>query len=201
MKLKKILTNTDVLILGGGCAGSMAALSVKEKNPNLDVCIMEKGHIKRSGSVTMGMDALNVVVIPGISSTEDYLEMLEKKCWGIMDYEPNYTLAQRSYELLKKLENWGVFFPKNMDGNYHVMQVDTSGKFCVGMDEPDLKLILERKIREANIKVLNKTMATRLIVKEGKILGAVGININNGQVVCCKAQSVILANGSAARFG
>lgn len=201
MKLEQIIINTDVLIIGGGCAGSMAAINIKEYAPNLNVCLMEKGHIKRSGSVTMGMDALNVAVIPGISTLEEYLEMLRKKCWGIMDYSPNYTLAKRSFELLKTLESWGVFFPKNADGNYHVMQVDASGKFCVGMDEPDLKPILEKKLREANINVFNKTMATKLIVKDGKILGGVGLNINNGQVICCKAKCVILANGSAARFG
>jgi len=201
LKLQQITVNTDLLIIGGGCAGSMAAICIKEAAPNLNVCIMEKGHIKRSGSVTMGMDALNVAVIPGISTPEEYLETLKKKCWGIIDYLPNYTLAQRSFELLKTLESWGVFFPKSEDGNYNIMQVDTSGKFCVAMDEPDLKPIMEKKIREAKIDVLNKTMGTKLIVKDGKVLGAVGFNINNGQVVCCRAKSVILANGSASRFG
>ncbi|MFZ7101605.1 MAG: FAD-binding protein [Peptococcaceae bacterium] len=201
MRLEQVKISTDVLIIGGGCAGSMAAISIKEAASKLDVCLMEKGHIKRSGSVTMGMDALNVCVISGISSPQDYLDMLRKKCWGIMDYLPNYTLAQRSFELLKTLESWGVFFPKNEDGDYNLMQVDPSGKFCVGMDEPDLKVILEKKIREANVNVINKTMATKLIVKEGKVLGAVGLNINTGQVICCEAKSVILANGSVARFG
>lgn len=201
MELEQIIINTDVLIIGGGCAGSMAAINIKEYAPNLNVCLMEKGHIKRSGSVTMGMDALNVAVIPGIATIEDYLKMLNKKCCGIMDYWPNHTLAQRSFEVLKILEKWGAFFPKNADGNYYVFQTDEVGKFSVGMDEPDLKIILERKLREARINVLNKTMATKLIVKDGKILGGVGLNINNGQVICCKAKCVILANGSAARFG
>jgi len=201
LKVEQIVISTDVLIIGGGCAGSMAAISIKEAAPEINVCLMEKGHIKRSGSVTMGMDALNVAVIPGISTPEEYLDMLRKKCWGIIDYLPNYTLAKRSFEILKTLESWGVFFPKCEDGSYNIMQVDTGGKFCVGMDEPDLKLILEKKIREGNINVLNKTMATKLIVEDGKVLGAVGFNINTGQVICCKAKCVILANGSAARFG
>lgn len=202
MRMQQIIVNTDVLIIGGGCAGTMAAISIKENDPGLSVCIMEKGHIKRSGSVTMGMDALNVAIIPGISTCEEYLDSLRKKCWGIMDYLPNYVLAQRSYELIKTLEDYGVFFPKDIDGNYHIMRVGKNKKLCmVGMDEPDLKIILENKINEANVDVLNKTMAARLIVKEDKVLGAVGFNIENGQVVCCRAKSVILANGSASRFG
>jgi succinate dehydrogenase/fumarate reductase flavoprotein subunit len=201
VKLQPETMITDVLIIGGGCAGSMAAIRIKEAAPELKVCIMEKGHLKRSGSITMGMDALNVVVIPGISTPFDYLRMLKKKTWGIMDYLPNYTLAQRSFEILKVLENWGVFFPKDDEGNYNLMQVDDGGKFCVGMDEPDLKPMMEKKIREAGVEVLNKTMATRLVVQEGKVLGAVGFNLTDGRLFFCQAQSVILANGSAARFG
>ncbi|HHX51738.1 MAG TPA: FAD-binding protein [Clostridia bacterium] len=201
MKLQPETIITDVLVIGGGCAGSMAAIRIKEAAPELKVCIMEKGHLKRSGSITMGMDALNVVVIPGISTPFDYIRMLRKKTWGIMDFLPNYTLAQRSFEILKVLENWGVFFPKDAGGNYNLMQVDDDGKFCVGMDEPDLKPMLEKKIREAGIEVLNKTMATRLVVQEGRVLGAVGFNLTDGRLIFCQAQSIILANGSAARFG
>ncbi|HHY59255.1 MAG TPA: FAD-binding protein, partial [Clostridia bacterium] len=164
-------------------------------------CVMEKGHIKRSGSVTMGMDALNVVVVPGISTPLDYVRAVREKTWGIMDFLPNYTLAQRSFEILKLLEEWGVFFPKDAEGNYKVVQVDDGGKFCVCMDEPDLKPMLEKKVREAGVKVLNKTMATKLVVQDGKVLGAVGFNLTDGRVFFCQAKSVILANGSAGRFG
>ena len=201
MKLQPETIITDVLIIGGGCAGSMAAIKVKEAAPELKVCVMEKGHIKRSGSVTMGMDALNVVVVPGISTPMDYVRAVREKTWGIMDFLPNYTLAQRSFEILKLLEEWGVFFPKDGEGNYKVAQVDDGGKFCVCMDEPDLKPMLEKKVREAGAAVLNKTMATRLVVQEGKVLGAVGLHLLDGRVVFCQAKSIILANGSAARFG
>lgn len=199
LSIKKI--KKDVLIIGGGCAGSMAAISLSQINPNVSICIMEKGHIKRSGSVTMGMDALNVVVIPGLSTPREYVEMVKSKCWGIVDEAPSYQLAERSYEILKTLESWGVFFPKDESGNYSLMAIDENGKFCVGMDEPDLKVILERKIRAAKVSVLNKTMAVELLVFDGRVVGAIGLNIIDGSLVICEAKSVILANGSAARFG
>lgn len=201
MSLSKTIMEMDLLIIGGGCAGTMAAIRAKEISPDLNIVIMEKGNIKRSGSVTMGMDALNTVVIPNVSTPEEYVEMLKTKCWGIVDEEPSYTLAKRSFEILKDLENWGVFFPKERYGNYHLMQVDEKGKFSVGMDEPNLKLILEKKIRNAGVHVLNKTMATKIVVFDNKVIGVVGLNIYTGQVIFCKAKSVILANGSAARFG
>ena len=55
----------DVLVIGGGTAGPMAALKAKMKNPKANVVLMEKANVKRSGAISMGMDGLNNAVIPG----------------------------------------------------------------------------------------------------------------------------------------
>ena len=55
----------DVLVIGGGTAGTMAALKAKVKNPKARVVLLEKANVKRSGAITMGMDGLNNAVIPG----------------------------------------------------------------------------------------------------------------------------------------
>ncbi|MEW6623981.1 MAG: NAD(P)/FAD-dependent oxidoreductase [Bacillota bacterium] len=54
---------TDVLIIGGGSAGSMAAIRAKEINPKQRVTIFEKSDIKYGGSIPRGMDALNILKI------------------------------------------------------------------------------------------------------------------------------------------
>jgi flavin-dependent dehydrogenase len=56
----------DVLVIGGGTAGPMAALKAKMKNPKASVILMEKANVKRSGAISMGMDGLNNAVIPGL---------------------------------------------------------------------------------------------------------------------------------------
>jgi len=55
----------DVLVIGGGTAGPMAALKAKLKNPKANVVLLEKANVKRSGAISMGMDGLNNAVIPG----------------------------------------------------------------------------------------------------------------------------------------
>ena len=47
----------DVLVIGGGSAGAMAAIRAKEVDPNQKVVIFEKGEIKYSGCIARGMDA------------------------------------------------------------------------------------------------------------------------------------------------
>ncbi len=82
----------------------MAANRVLELEPGLRVVIFEKGDIKYSGSIARGMDALNIVAIPNFTTPELYVESNTLSCGGILDAPPSYTLARRSFGLLKKLE-------------------------------------------------------------------------------------------------
>lgn len=192
---------TDILIIGGGSAGVMAALRAKELNPNARVVIFEKGHIKYSGSIPMGMDALNIVAMPGVNTPEDYLEATKIFCDNVVDENTSYKMAERSWELLLKLEKWGVCFPKDKDGNYEALKVHPKGRFAVTMKEPKLKVILTDRLSGLGCTVFNRTMAVDLIEHDGRVLGALGVNIRTGELLVCKAKSVIITAGGAARFG
>ena len=58
----------DVLVIGGGTAGPMAAYKAKRRNPNAKVILLEKANVKRSGAIAMGMDGLNNAIIPGYAT-------------------------------------------------------------------------------------------------------------------------------------
>ena len=191
----------DVLIIGGGSAGAIAAIRAKEIDPGCDVAIFEKGEIKYSGCIARGMDALNIVAVPGISTPELYVESSRMACEDILDEPPSYAMAKRSWDLLKKLEAWGVCFPVDERGRYEVLQVHPKGKFCVTMKEPELKTLLARKVKELGVRVYNRTMALSLLKSEGRISGAVGMNVRSGEIVACAAKAVILTAGGTARFG
>ena len=64
----------DVLVIGGGTAGPMAAYKAKVKNPEATVVLLEKANVKRSGAISMGMDGLNNTVIPGHATPEQYTQ-------------------------------------------------------------------------------------------------------------------------------
>ncbi len=192
---------TDILVIGGGSAGCMAAIAAREHTPDVDVLIFEKGgDLSRSGSVGRGMDALNIVVQPGKTSPDEYLEAARIITEGILTPKPSYVMAENSYPMLKRLEEWGVRFPQNEQGEYIALQVHPKGKFLVEMDSPNLKMILARKVKEANVQVLNHTIITSLLVSEGRVGGAIGFNRRTGEFVVCSAKATILANGGCARF-
>jgi succinate dehydrogenase/fumarate reductase flavoprotein subunit len=201
MNFREIHVKADVLIIGGGSAGAMAAIRAKEVNPSQEVVVFEKGHILYSGCIARGMDALNIVAVPGQTTPELYVESNGLACEGIMDEPVNFRMAERSYPLMKKLESWGVFFPKDKDGNYELLQVHPKGKFCLSMKEPELKTILAKRLMNLGCRVFNRVMGLQLIVQEGRVVGAVGINIHTGELVVCRSGSVILTSGGTARFG
>jgi succinate dehydrogenase/fumarate reductase flavoprotein subunit len=191
----------DILIVGGGSAGCMAANRALEVDPSLSVVIFEKGDIKYSGSIARGMDALNIVAIPNFTTPDLFVESNTLHCGGVLDALPSYELASRSFGLLKKLEGWGVYFPQDAQGNYRTLQYHPKGKFLVAMQEPNLKVMLSSRVQEQGGRVVNRTMGLRLLRDGERVAGAVGINVRTGDLVVCHAKTVILANGGSARFG
>ena len=191
---------SDLLIIGGGSAGCMAALRAHELNPDLRITIFEKGDFKYSGSITRGMDALNIVSIPGLTTPELYVEAMAEECERILDLPPSYRMAKRSFGLLKKLEKWGVHFIHEKDGNYRTLQMHVKGSFLAAMKEPDLKTLLALKVENAGVKVFNRIMGLKLLKNENRVNGAVGVHVRTGDLIACSAKAVIVCAGGQARF-
>lgn len=197
-----LVIEADVLIVGGGSAGAMAAIRAREVAPEQKVVVFEKGDIKYSGCIARGMDALNIVSIPGTPETPElYVKTNRDACQGIMDEPVNYVMAQRTWPMMRQLIDWGVCFPVDEDGNYDKLQIHNEGKFCVTMKEPELKTILAARVKESGAQVYNRIMTLRLLTDGNRVCGAVGINVRSGEIVVCKAKSVILCSGGTARFG
>ncbi len=192
--------HTDILVIGGGSAGCMAALRCRELAPRAKVTIWEKGDFKYSGSIARGMDALNIVCIPNLTDPDLYLEAVRAGCKGVVDAKPSHVMARRSYDLLKKLEKWGVSFIRDKSGNYRTLQYHVKGRFQAAMDEPDLKLILARKVMAQDVGIINRVMGIKLMKNGDRISGAAGLNTRTGELIITSAKAVILCAGGQARF-
>ncbi len=193
---------TDVLVIGGGTAGTMAGIKAKQANPDVDVLILEKANIRRSGAIAMGMDGVNTAVIPGYSTPEQYVREVTIANDGILNQKAVYQTGKLGYEVIRELESWGVKFQKDAQGNYDLKQVHRVGKYVLPMPEgKDLKPILTRQVKRHQVKVTNRVMATRVLVKGGRAIGAVGFDVRNGDYVIIQAKAVILCTGACGRLG
>jgi len=194
---------TDVLVIGGGTAGPMAAVKAKQKNPKLRVTLLEKANVKRSGAISMGMDGLNNAVIPGHATPEQYVKEITIANDGIVNQKTVMAYAERSFDMINLLDEWGVKFEKDETGDYNVKKVHHMGTYVLPMPEGHhMKKILYRQLRRHRVQVVNRYMATRLYTgKDGQIAGASLLNPRTAEVATIKAKTVILCTGAAGRLG
>lgn len=194
---------TDLLVLGGGTGGPMAAIRAKEKNPNLRVLVMEKANVKRSGAVCMGMDGLNNAVIPGHATPEQYVREITIANDGIVHQKALLAYANGSFDMIRFLDKIGVKFEMDGAGDYAVRKVHHLGAYVLPMPEGHhVKKALYRQLRRLRVSITNRYMATRLLTgPDGEIAGAIGVNTRTGGFLVVRAKAVILACGAAGRLG
>ena len=68
--VREEIVETDVLVIGGGIAGTFAAIKAKEKG--LDVTLVDKGHVGRSGK-SPWLGAFTVFDPSGRESRESWM--------------------------------------------------------------------------------------------------------------------------------
>jgi succinate dehydrogenase/fumarate reductase flavoprotein subunit len=198
-----IIMETDVLVVGGGTAGPMAAVKAKEKNPKLRVMLLEKANVKRSGAISMGMDGLNNAVLPGHATPEQYTKEITIANDGIVNQKTVYAYATNSYRTIEELDRWGVKFEKDETGDYAVRKVHHLGSYVLPMPEGHhMKKILYRQLKRTRVEVVNRVVATRVLTdRQGRAAGLMGFDCRTGQFTVIRAKAVILCCGAAGRIG
>ena len=190
MKTEKI--STDVLIIGGGTAGCYAALTISE-NSDKKVLICEKAHIKRSGCLAAGVNALNAYIVEG-RKPQDYVDYAKKDADGIVREDLLLTMSEKLNEVTDRLEKLGLVILKDENGKYV-----TRGNRNLKINGENIKPILAHAVEKAkNVTVLNRVNIFDYSVKDNKINGAFGFGIESGIFYTIEAKAVIIATGGAA---
>src|SRR6201991_1017382 len=194
----------DVLVIGGGTAGTMAALSAAEQGAQ--VLLLEKAHVRHSGALAMGMDGVNNAVIPGKAEPEDYVAEITRANDGIVTQRTVYQTATRGFAMVQRLERYGVKFEKDEHGEYAVRRVHRSGSYVLPMPEgKDVKKALYRVLRQKSmrekIRIENRFVPVRVLTENGRAVGAAALNSRTGEFVVVAAKAVILATGPCGRLG
>lgn len=193
----------DIVIIGGGTAGPMAAIKAKERNKALRVLLVDKANVKRSGAISMGMDGLNNAIIPGHATPEQYTKEITVANDGIVNQAAVYAYATHSFETIEQLDRWGVKFEKDETGDYAVKKVHHMGAYVLPMPEGhDIKKVLYRQLKRARVEITNRLIATRLLTDaEGAVNGVMGFDCRTADFHVIKAKAVILCCGAAGRLG
>jgi succinate dehydrogenase/fumarate reductase flavoprotein subunit len=196
----------DVVVVGGGTAGPMAAIKAKQLNPSLRVLLIDKAHVRRSGAISMGMDGLNNAVVPGHATPEQYVREITIANDGIVNQKTLMAYATNSFSMIEELDSWGVRFEKDETGDYAVKKVHHMGSYVLPMPNGhDIKKVLYRQLKRARVDITNRLVATRLLTadKSGarRVVGVMGFDCRTAGFNVIRAKSVVLSCGAAGRLG
>ena len=190
MKTERI--KTDVLIIGGGTAGCYAALTISEHS-DAKVLICEKAHIKRSGCLAAGVNALNAYIVEG-RKPQDYVDYAKKDADEIVREDLLLTMSERLNSVTERLEQLGLVILKDENGKYV-----TRGNRNLKINGENIKPILAKAVKNLpNVTILNRVNITDYSVSDNRINGAFGIGIENDTFYIIEANAVIIATGGAA---
>ncbi|MGB9886420.1 MAG: FAD-binding protein [Moorellales bacterium] len=221
-ELAEAVIDTDFLIIGGGLAGSMAALRAKKRNPNLDVTIIDKAKMEYSGD-GVGLDNFNQIPLRKEDVQKEVSPDEAKKAVfgaermkGLKQLRLEAIQMKHAYISQPLLEEIGVKVRED-DGSLKVLQGYRKGTVWgrVEYDEQgrptepyfgsfsrgtDLKLKLGTAVRKAGARVFDRTMLTGIITKDGTAVGATALNTRTGKFLVFRAKAILLATGAASRL-
>ncbi len=200
--VKPEVITCDVLIMGGGIGGLMAAISAADCGAS--VVVAEKSDTKRSGSGATGNDHF-VVYIPEVHGDfEDFMVELKYTQAGLNADEPVlHKFASRSFEICQDWHKWGINMRVNdqwtFEGHAYPGHMRTHLKY----DGHDQKKILTREALKRGVRIENHSPITELLTDEsGSIIGALALDVSRDEpelkLFRCKA--VISATGSTNRI-
>lgn len=190
--MKNRIIDTDVLIIGGGTAGCFAGITLGKKK-DLDVLIVEKANIVRSGCLAAGVNAINAYITKG-RVPQDYVDYCKKDADGIVREDLLLSMSERLNHVTKVMEDLGLVILKDENGDYVAR-----GNRNIKINGENIKPILADAVeKQDNVTVINHLNITDFIVENNEIKGAYGFDVNDAVFYEINAKAVLVATGGAA---
>lgn len=200
MKISSTL-KADVLIIGGGIAGLMAAIRAADKGAA--VLIAEKAHVLRSGSGATGNDHF-LCYIPelhgDISVTLKEVANSQTALCGegrMIRYH-----MEHAFDVAQEWHTWGINMKPT--GTWHCSGHAFPGrpKIWLKYSGHNQKTILVTEAQKRGVRFLNHHPAIELLRVNDRVAGAVVLNTENvePELKLVQAKAVIMATGCTTRL-
>ncbi len=183
------IIDVDVLVVGHGCAGLATAIAAKESNPKLSVLAVDKGSLGYGGKANKGGG--HCAFIPE-GAEETYVEYHTRNLGDYLNDQDLLRLyAHSTRDILADVERWGApVFGKPQPFNAHRMI-----PWKVVTVDLDFMKGHARHAKKLGVEFMDKVAVVDLLTAGGRIAGAIGFSLLDGQVFVFRAKAVVLANG------
>jgi succinate dehydrogenase/fumarate reductase flavoprotein subunit len=198
-KLDGVLIDTDVLVVGGGAGGLLAALSAKRHGvPGTRVTLVDSWLIGRTGHTAFS-NAWKIVVFPD-DDLDGILREIVAGNDGIADQVLVREVLADSYARLKDFEAIGMHFARDEVGAYK--RRPTRGLDLARVMYPEgggleFAWKLRRALEAEGVQLLDRIFITGLTRGgTGRVTGATGIQSRSGEFHVIKARATIVATNA-----
>lgn len=202
LNVQRIL-DTDILIVGGGIAGLMAAICGGEQG--IATIVAEKAHVRRSGSGATGNDHFLCFMpeIQKITLKEMINEMMAGQVGPWHDTLLTKVFLERTAEMVHRWHSWGINMkPFGPDYVYMGHAFPDRPRMYVKYDGHNQKEILVKKAKENGALFLNHHPVTDLLAEDGRVTGALLMDVREDEprFTLVRAGAVIMATGCSTRL-
>ena len=205
---KETTVETDVLVIGGGLAGTCAAISARRKG--LSVAIVDKAPIRKSGSGGTGIDHYNDVYTNPCSKLP-LDTIMDDTGINAMDIKLHrYISGRLGWDVLLEIEKMGLPI-RDVDDEFKgapfrdeetklLFAYDYKSKYNIKLRGGDkIKDVLYEETIKSGADIYERIMITSLLTEGGKsgarIVGATGISIQTGEFFIFKCKAAIVSCG------
>ncbi|CAH1201829.1 Ferredoxin--NADP reductase [Paenibacillus plantiphilus] len=175
----------DVLVIGGGPAGTWAAITAVSKGSK--VVLVDKGYCGTSGAT-----APSGTGVWYINPDKQQREEAKQSRYGLggqlADNRWMDRVLDRTYENMNKLGEFGYPFPLDELGN----------PYKRGLQGPEYMKLMRRLVLKAGVRILDHSPALELLADDHGVGGAHGYNLHTGETWSVQAGAVIIATGGCA---
>ena len=192
-----ITRSCDVLVIGGGAAGTRAA--IEADRGNVKVLLVCKGIFGKSGCSPIAAGGYNASFghVDAEDSWETHMRDSVRGGEGLNNQKLLEIFARESPMRLQELETFGSLFDRQDSGMLYQRYMGGHSykrTVCSG-DKTGLEIMqgLRRELFRRDIEVLEELLITRILTREGAAVGAAGWLIPTGEFVVIRAKSVIIA--------
>ena len=193
-----------MIIVGGGLAGSRAAVEIARSNSELSVAVVAKTHPIRSHSVAaQGGIAATLKNVDDQDSWEAHAFDTVKGSDYLADQDAVEILTREAPDVVIDLEHMGVLFSRFPDGR--IAQRAFGGhshkRTCYAADKTGHAILHElvSNLRRYGITIYDEWYVMRLILEDGQVKGVVMYRIRDGQIAVVRAKAVMFATGGYGR--